>query len=149
MAEQASSSIMIDAPAEQVLAVISDLHAYPEWTGQITSAEVLDTYPDGRPRRATFAMNASGFTDEYTLDYTYAPSTVAWTLVEPTKLQKSQVGSYQVTASGPGAEVTYLLTLESKIPMIGPMKRKANKMIIDAALKELKRRVEGLGRATG
>ena len=139
MAEQASSSTTIAAAPEQVLAVISDLHAYPEWTGQITSAEVVDTYPDGRPKRATFGMSASGFTDEYTLDYTYAPGEVSWTLVEPTKLQKSQVGSYRVAATGGGSEVTYLLTLESKIPMIGPMKRKANKMIIDAALKELKR----------
>ncbi len=148
MADQASSSISVDAPAERVLEVIGDLHAYPEWTGQITSTEVLETYPDGRPRRATFVMSASGFSDEYTLDYTYAPGTVSWTLVEPTKLQKSQVGSYQVTGTGASSEVTYLLTLESKIPMIGPMKRKANKMIIDAALKELKRRAESLT-ATG
>ncbi len=145
MADQASSSITIDAPAEQVLAVISDLHAYPEWTGQIKSADVVDTYPDGRPKRATFSMNASGFSDDYTLDYTYTDDTVSWTLVEPTKLQKSQVGSYRLAGSGAGTEVTYLLTLESKIPMIGPMKRKANKMIIETALKELKKRVESLG----
>ena len=145
MADQASSSITIDAPADKVLAVISDLHAYPEWTGQIKSAEVLDTYPDGRPKRATFSMNASGFSDDYTLDYTYPGDGVAWSLVEPTKLQKSQVGSYRLAERDGSTEVTYLLTLESKIPMIGPMKRKANKMIIDAALRELKKRVESLG----
>ena len=145
MADQASSSITIDAPAEKVLAVISDLHAYPEWTGQIKSAEVLDTYPDGRPKRATFSMNASGFSDDYTLDYTYAPDAVSWTLTAPTKLQKSQEGSYRLADKGGSTEVTYLLTLESKIPMIGPMKRKANKMIIEAALSELKKRVESLG----
>ncbi|MCU1692054.1 MAG: cyclase [Frankiales bacterium] len=144
MADQASSSITIDAPAEKVLAVISDLHAYPEWTGQIKSAEVLDTFPDGRPKRATFSMNASGFSDDYTLDYTYPDDGVAWSLVEPTKLQKSQVGSYGLTETGGSTEVTYLLTLESKIPMIGPMKRKANKMIIETALRELKKRVESL-----
>jgi ribosome-associated toxin RatA of RatAB toxin-antitoxin module len=142
VADQASSSTTIAAPPERVLDVISDLHAYPEWTGQISRAEVLETYPDGRPRRATFTMSASGFSDEYTLDYSYAPGTVSWTLVEPTKLQKSQVGSYRLTAVEGGTEVTYLLTLESKIPMIGPMKRKANKIIIDTALKELKKRVE-------
>ncbi|MCW2667345.1 MAG: cyclase/dehydrase [Frankiales bacterium] len=144
MADQASSSITIDARPEQVLEVISDLHAYPEWTGQIKSAEVVETYPDGRAKRAAFTMSSSGFTDEYVLDYTWTADGVSWTLVEPTKLQKSQQGSYALAPSDAGTDVTYLLTLESKIPMIGPMKRKANKMIIDAALKELKKRVEAL-----
>ena len=144
MADQASSTISISAPAEKVLAVIGDLAAYPEWTGQITSADVLDTYADGRPRRARFSMSASGFSDDYTLDYAWQPDGVSWTLVEPTKLQKSQSGSYRVADRGGSTEVTYLLTLESKIPMIGPMKRKANQMIIDSALKELKKRVEAL-----
>ena len=90
-------------------------------------------------------MNASGFSDDYALDYTYTDDGVSWTLVEPTKLQKSQQGSYRLAPKNGGTEVTYLLTLESKIPMIGPMKRKANKMIIEAALSELKKRVEALG----
>ena len=144
MADQASSTIEIEAPAEKVLAVIGDLQAYPRWTGQIKSAEVLDTYPDGRPRRATFSMNASGFSDDFTLDYAWDADGVSWTLVEPTKLQKSQSGSYRLREQGGRTTVTYLLTLEPKIPMIGPMKRKANQMIIATALKELKRRVEAL-----
>ena len=144
MADQASSTIEIQAPAEKVLAVISDLRAYPEWTQQIKRAEVLDSYPDGRPRRATFSMSASGLSDDYTLDYTWDPSGVSWTLVEPSRLQKSQSGSYRLADRGGSTEVTYLLTLESKIPMIGPMKRKANQIIIDTALKELKKRVEAL-----
>ena len=144
MADQASSSTLIDAPPDKVLAVIGDLHAYPEWTGQIKSAEVLDSYPDGRPRRATFSMNASGFSDDYTLDYVWEASGVSWSLVAPTKLQKSQSGSYRLREQGGRTEVTYQLTLDPKIPMIGAMKRKANQMIIDSALKELKKRVEAL-----
>ena len=33
MAEQTESSIIIDAPAEKVMAVIADLGTYPEWAG--------------------------------------------------------------------------------------------------------------------
>ena len=145
MADQASSSIRIDAPADQVLAVIGDLHRYPEWTGQIKSAEVLETYPDGRPKRAAFVMSSGGLSDEYQLDYTWADDSVSWTLVAPSKLQKSQQGTYAVAEQDGGTEVTYLLNIDSKIPMIGPMKRKANQMIINTALKELKKRVETLG----
>jgi hypothetical protein len=38
--------------------------------------------------------------------------------------------------------VTYSLTVDLAIPMIGMIKRKAEKIIMDTALKELKRRVE-------
>lgn len=141
MADQASSSITIDAPANAVLEVIRDLAAYPEWAEQISKAVVLEQGADG-PARATFSMSASGLSDDYTLVYDWKADGVSWTLAEPTKLQKSQQGSYQLTPRGAGTEVTYLLTMEIKVPMIGLLKRKAQKMIIDSALRELKKRVE-------
>jgi len=130
VADQASSSITIDAPAADVLAVIRDLEAYPQWTGQISKAK--------------FSMNASGMSDDYTLAYDWQDDGVSWHLTEPTKLQKSQRGTYSLAEQGSGTKVTYLLTMEIKVPMIGLMKRKAEKMIIESALKELKKRVESL-----
>ena len=44
-------------------------------------------------------------------------------------------------------EVTYQLTVDVKIPMLGTIKRKAEKVIIERALDGLKKRVE-LGGAT-
>ena len=143
MADQASSSITIDAPPDAVLGVIRDLAAYPDWTGQISQAEVLEQGADG-PAKARFTMSAGGLHDDYVLDYLWTADGVSWALAEPTTLQKSQHGSYRLAASGDGTLVTYLLTLESRMPMIGLMKRKAERMIIDAALKELKKRVESL-----
>jgi ribosome-associated toxin RatA of RatAB toxin-antitoxin module len=141
MADQASSSITIDAPPEQVLAVIRDVEAYPEWTGGITKAVVQEP----GPAKVTFTMNKSGMSDEYTLDYDWKGDGVSWTLAAPSNMMKSQKGSYQLAAKGDKTDVTYVLTLELKIPMIGLMKRKAERMIIDSALKELKKRVESLG----
>ena len=126
-----------------VLGVIRDLEAYPQWTGQIGRAVVLERGPDG-PTKAVFSMSASGFSDDYTLVYDWQVDGVSWELAEPTKLQKSQKGSYRLAAQGTSTQVTYLLTLDSKVPMIGMMKRKAEKIIIDSALKELKKRVESL-----
>jgi len=143
MSDQASSSITIDAAPEAVLAVIRDVEAYPQWTGGIAKAEVLEEGAAG-PKRVTFSMSQSGMSDEYTLDYEWQADGVSWTLSEPSKLQKSQKGSYRLAASGDQTQVTYHLTMDIKIPMIGLMKRKAEKMIIDSALKELKKRVESL-----
>lgn len=145
MADQTSSSTTIAAPPDAVLRVIADLHAYPMWNGEIKGVEVLDTEPDGRPRRARFSLSSSGMHDEYTLDYTWAADGVSWRLVAPSTLQKSQVGSYRLSPQNGGTEVRYDLLIDSKIPMIGPMRRKIEKRIVDGALKELKRHVESLG----
>ena len=41
-------------------------------------------------------------------------------------------------------EVTYSLAVDLAIPMLGLLKRKLEKMVMDTALKELKKRVESL-----
>ena len=145
MADQTSSSLTIAAPPDAVLQVIADVHAYPEWNGEIKSVEVLDTVKDGRPRQARFSISSSGMTDEYVLDYDWAADGVSWHLVAPSTLQKSQVGSYRLLPAAEGTEVRYDLKIDSRIPMIGPMRRKIEKRIVDGALKELKKRVESLG----
>ncbi len=142
MADQASSTITIQAPADRVLAVISDIDAYPEWTGQIKSAEVVEAGPDGKPKQARFVMDAGVLKDEYVLEYDWNASGVAWHLVGKSAVQKSQVGSYALAEKGGATEVTYKLAVDISMPMLGMFKRKAEKMIMDSALKELKKRVE-------
>jgi carbon monoxide dehydrogenase subunit G len=142
VADQASSTITIDAPLEDVLAVIADIGSYPEWTGQIKSAQVLETGPDGRPRQASFVMDAGVLKDEYTLEYEWSDAGVHWHLVGKSSVQKSQVGSYALVDEGGRTEVTYKLAVDISMPMLGMFKRKAEKMIMDSALKELKKRVE-------
>lgn len=141
MADQASSSITIEAGPDRVLAVIRDVEKYPEWTGGITKAVVVEP----GPAKVEFTLNQGGMSDEYTLDYEWKADGVSWTMVGASKMMKSQKGAYLLSPKGDATDVTYQLTLDLKIPMIGLMKRKAEKMIIDSALKELKRRVESLG----
>ena len=142
MADQASSTIVIEAPSEAVLAVIADIASYPEWTGQIKSAQVVESGADGRPKQATFVMDAGVLKDEYTLEYDWNDSGVAWKLVGKSTVQKSQVGSYALRDKDGATEVTYKLAVDIAMPMLGMFKRKAEKMIMDTALKELKKRVE-------
>lgn len=142
MADQASSNITINAPLDEVLAVIADIDSYPEWTGQIKSAEVLETDAEGRPQQARFVMDAGVLKDEYVLAYDWTDTGVAWQLVGKSSVQKSQVGSYSLADRGDETEVTYRLAVDISMPMLGMFKRKAEKMIMDSALKELKKRVE-------
>ncbi len=54
-------------------------------------------------------------------------------------------GEYALADRGDGStEVTYRLALDVSIPLIGMIKRKGEKILIDTALKGLKQRVESL-----
>ena len=145
MAEQTSSSITIDAPPADVMAVIADFESYPEWAKGVQKAEVTAA-GTRRPRRAgLFALDVSPIKDEYTLAYDWdGDREVTWTLVEGNML-KALDGAYTLADRGDGStEVTYRLALDVSIPLIGMLKRKGEKILIDAALKGLKKRVESL-----
>jgi hypothetical protein len=51
-------------------------------------------------------------------------------------------GTYRLTPNGSGTDVTYELSVDLIIPMIGLLKRKAERRLTDTALKDLKKRVE-------
>jgi uncharacterized membrane protein len=143
MAEQSTQSIVIDAPAADVMAVIADFPAYPEWVAAAKEVEVLETGDDGRARQVHFVLDAGAVKDDYVLDYTWDDDRkVSWTLVKG-QMQKRQEGSYALDESDGRTEVTYRITIDLSIPMLGLIKRKAEKVILDTALKELKKRVEG------
>ena len=73
-------------------------------------------------------------------------SRIEWHLVAPSRMQKKQVGSYDIAEAADGTcEVTYTLEVELSVGMLGMFRRKAEKMIMDTALKQLKNRVEGTG----
>lgn len=143
MAEQTTSSIVIAADPAEVMAVIADFEAYPDWAQGVKSAEVVKRGPDGRPERVRFELDASPIKDSYTLSYDWTgDESVIWTLVEGQML-RAMDGAYELAARGNGqTEVTYRLAVEISIPMIGMLRRKAEKVIIDTALKGLKKRVE-------
>jgi ribosome-associated toxin RatA of RatAB toxin-antitoxin module len=143
MADQSTQSIVVDAPAADVMAVIADFPAYPSWVAAAKQVDVLEAGDDGRARRVRFVIDAGSVADDYTLDYTWqGDRSVSWTLVT-SQLMKRQDGSYTLTEADGRTEVTYAITIDTKIPLLGMMKRKAEKVILDTALKELKKRVEG------
>jgi ribosome-associated toxin RatA of RatAB toxin-antitoxin module len=146
VADQTQASITIQAPPAAVMDVIADFEAYPEWTGAVKRAEILSKREDGRAELVHYQLDAGAIKDEYTLtyDWTGLPNTLRWKLVEGQML-KLLTGAYELRAGGEAGttDVTYTLAVDVKIPLLGMIKRKAEKVIIDTALKELKKRVEG------
>lgn len=144
MAEQSTQSIEVDATPERIMAVIADLPAYPEWAQAVRETEVLAQDDAGRARQVRFTLDAGPVKDVYTLEYDWADDglSVSWHLVKG-QMQKSQNGRYVLERVGDHTVVTYTLAVELALPMIGLLRRKAEKMVMDTALKELKRRAEG------
>src|SRR5438270_5128456 len=143
MAEQSTQSITVDAPAAEVMAVIADFPAYPQWVSAAKTVEVLETGDDGRARQVHFVIDAGAIKDDYVLDYTWdGDREVSWSLVRG-QMMKRQEGSYSLAEHDGSTDVTYAITIDLSVPMLGMIKRKAEKVILDTALKELKKRVEG------
>jgi hypothetical protein len=156
MADRTESSIVIAAGAGAVLDVIADFDRYPEWAGDVKKVAVISEDGDGWADQVEFTLSAGAIKDTYVLEYDWdvaenGTGVVSWTLVSA-QLLKAMNGSYTledttladsgIEGGGPGTAVTYRLSVDVKIPMLGMLKRKAEKVIIDTALNELKKRVE-------
>jgi hypothetical protein len=149
MTDRTASSINIEVPRADIMAVIADFAAYPEWADAIRSADVLKQHADGRPAEVRFTVDAGIFKDSYVLGYEWdGDEHVRWHMTEAGSAVNEMTGSYQLTERGDGTEVAYELAVGSKMPMFGMIRRKAEKAIIGAALTGLKTRAETLRRGS-
>lgn len=148
MPASTTSSITIAAPGPEVMAVIADFGAYPQWAQAVREAQVLERNEGGRARRVRFRLDAGMVKDTYVLRYDWnGDSGVRWDLAEPGSVISAMSGGYVLAGRDGVTDVTYELTVDVRIPMPGMLKRRAEKMIIDTALKGLKTRAEsGAGR---
>lgn len=144
MADRTAQTIYIDADPRTVMDVIADIASYPEWVSEYTETEVLETDEAGYPKVARLVLEAAVLRDTMVLEYDWAPDreSVRWSMLSSTLL-KSLDGAYRLTPHGTGTDVTYELSVDLLVPMIGLLKRKAERRLTETALKDLKRRVEG------
>ncbi|MGC4934942.1 SRPBCC family protein [Gordonia sp. DT30] len=145
MADHTEQSIVVNADAADIMTVIADFENYPEWVSAARAVEVLERDGADRAVRVRFILDAGVLRDTYELRYEWDGdgTGVSWQLVS-SDLQRDQRGRYEVTQQVPGSsKVTYTLMVDLLVPMIGRLKRRAEKAITDSALNELKKRVEG------
>ena len=144
MADKTAQTIYIDADPSTVMDVIADIATYPEWVNEYKDCEVLESDPGGYPKTARLVLDAAVLKDTMVLAYDWKQvdsGSVSWTLVS-SSLLKALDGTYRLSPKGSGTDVTYELSVDLIIPMIGLLKRKAERRLTDTALKDLKKRVE-------
>ena len=67
-----------------------------------------------------------------------------WELAEQGSMVTEMSGAYVLADDGPATRVSYELAVGTRVPMLGMIKRRAEKTIIDTALKGLKTRAESV-----
>ncbi len=154
MTEMARSSIEIEAQPAEVMAVIADFEAYPLWVNQLKKVEILEPGTNGWADVVRFGFDAGMVGDVYTLAYTWSQpddlsgssvswNAVSWSLVSATMFTRLD-GSYRLRRVQPGrTEVEYELAIGLDLPIIGAVRRTAERVLMSTALASLKRRVEG------
>ena len=145
MADISSNSQIIEAPATEVAQVLGDLESYPNWSSAIKSVEVLERDGSGRPTKATVKIEAGVLKDRATLVYDYSayPKSISFSL-EEADLMTEMSGTYVIDDNGDDTtKVTYQLNVQVSMPVPEMMRRKAEMATIDAALAQLKKKIEG------
>jgi hypothetical protein len=140
MAIKETREILIEASPEEILDVIADFEAMPEWSGPHQSAEILDTGDDGRPSQVKMKVKTAGITDEQVVAYTFGDNEVSWTLVSSAQ-QKSQDGKYTLVPKGSQTLVKFEVSVDPNVPLPGFVLKRAVKGTMDAATQELRKRV--------
>jgi ribosome-associated toxin RatA of RatAB toxin-antitoxin module len=140
MAASDSREVVIDATPEEILDVIADVEATPDWSPQYQSAEILETGDDGRPRRVKMKVKTAGVTDEMEIEYTWSDDKVSWTLIKSGAL-KAQDASYTLTPDGDKTKVRFDITIDLSIPMPGFVLKRALKGGTESATEGLRKQV--------
>ncbi len=141
MAIKESREILIEASPEEILDVIADFEAMPEWSEPHQSAEVLETGDDGRPSKVKMKVKVAGITDEQVVAYTWSDNEVSWALVSSSQ-QKAQDGKYVlVPKDGEATLVKFEILADPNVPLPGFVLKRAVKGTIDSATKALRDRV--------
>lgn len=139
------SDIVVDAPAALIMKVITDFEKYPAWATGMTASEILAIDDQGRARDVRFVLDSPPIRDTFVLRYDYRDENrLVWSLAsDDAAILKAMDGIYTLDPiTEDQTRVTYQLYVDLKIPILGLLKRKAERIIVDTALKGLKSHAE-------
>jgi carbon monoxide dehydrogenase subunit G len=144
MAEQTEGSILIEAPAAEIMDVLTEYEAYPEWA-DVKSVTVVERGAGGLATKVAFEVEVPVLgRAEYTLAYRYAPGDagMSWVSTEARGAVSNITGEYLLDERDGETHVTYRLAVELGVLLPGFVRTQGAKRVIDNALAGLKRRVE-------
>ena len=144
MAVRASREIVIDAPPEVILEALADVGSVPSWSSVHKRAEVIDSYPDGRPHHVKVTVRIVGIVDTELLEYHWGPDWLVWD-ADDTFQQRGQHVEYNLQRVGVDkTRVRFDITVEPSGPVPAFVVKRASKIVLDAATAGLREQVMGV-----
>lgn len=139
--DSVQKELVIARSASDVFDAVTDFAKYPLWTTGLKEIVDQTATGDGKPRWE-FKAGTMGLTISYTLEYTIeGETTIQWISVAGGV--KSIVGEYKLTPiDADNTKVNYMLDVDAGFGVPGPVRRAVTKLVVGAALPELKRYME-------
>lgn len=137
MAVTESMDVSVNAPVDQVLAFLRDIDNQKNWFPGNLESEVLERDDQDRCTRARLVNDVKVLKDEFTLAYTHTDDGFSWSLVEATKVQKTQEGNWTLADREGRTLATMTLTVDTSLPMPGFMQKKIVKDTLKGATSAL------------
>jgi uncharacterized protein YndB with AHSA1/START domain len=138
VAVQASREIVIDAPPEAILDALADITSVPLWSSVHKRAEVIDTYPDGRPHHVKVTVKVIGIVDQEVLEFHWGPDWMVWD-AKKTLQQHGQHVEYTLRREGENStRLRFDITLEPSAPLPEFLVNRARQRVLKAATEGLR-----------
>jgi carbon monoxide dehydrogenase subunit G len=145
MSEQTEGQTVIQASAAEIMDVLTDYEAYPEWA-DVKAVRVLERGEGSLGTKVAFEVDVPMLgTASYTLAYRYAPADggMSWVSTQAQGAVSHVSGEYLLSeVDDRETKVIYRLSVDLGVLLPGFVRTQGERRVIENALDGLKRRVE-------
>jgi uncharacterized membrane protein len=141
------SSIEIDAPIDEVYAVVEDVLTAADWQGGMRRMDLVESDDEGRPSVVDAVADGKVTEFKSRQRFTYeAPTALRWSQIKGNV--KEITGAWELEDLGGGrTKATYKLEVDPGrvlgMTIRGPVEAGLRALLVNARAEELKKRVEG------
>ena len=140
-----SKTVEVAAPAAQILGIVADFEAYPQWNEEVTGCWILHRYDDGRPSQLRLDTKIQGMDGSYIQAVYYPGPNQIQTVMQQGEHFSKQEQLFSAVEMGPAsALLTVDMDVETTFPVPQMMVKKAVNDALEHLANNLKARAEAL-----
>lgn len=139
-----SKTVEVNAGAAEILGIVADFEAYPQWNDEVKAVYILARYDDGRPSQLRIDTEIQGHQGTFIQAVYYPGPTQIQTVMQQGELFTKQHQLFSVVEMGPSSLLTVDLDVETSVAVPAMMVKKLVNDALDHLAGNLKGRAEHL-----
>jgi ribosome-associated toxin RatA of RatAB toxin-antitoxin module len=140
-----SKTVEVSAPAAEIMAIVADFEAYPQWNEEITGLWILARYEDGRPSQLRLDTKIQGMASTFIQAVYYPGENQIQTVLQQGDVFSKQEQLFAVVAMGDTSLLTVDMDVEVSMPGVPSlMVKKIANDALEHLAENLKKRAEEL-----